>query len=166
MIGISSILIDGYNLIGIYHDNLSRQRENIINFLIKYKKIKGHDITIVFDGWKTGSHKEEYFAIGGINVIYSRLGEKADTIIKRIISREKREFIVISSDRDIMAYSWSCGSVPVSSNKFLSIIENAGKSLSGKYELLEGDDHVKHKKGNPRHPSKKEKALIRVLRKL
>lgn len=103
---------------------------------------------------------------GGIKVIYSRLGEKADSVIKRIISREKREWIVISSDRDIMAYAWSCGSVPVSSEKFQSIIEKTGESFTGEYELLDEDDHIVHRKGNPRKLSRKEKALMRVIRKL
>jgi hypothetical protein len=94
---ISSIIIDGYNLIGIDHHDLNRQREQLIQSLIDYKKIRGHDITVVFDGWKSGSGREEQFTTGGVRVIYSRLGEKADAVIKRIISREKKEWIAITS---------------------------------------------------------------------
>ncbi|MEW6108171.1 MAG: NYN domain-containing protein [Nitrospirota bacterium] len=162
---ISYIIIDGYNLIGIYHKDLSGQRDALINSMIKYRKIKGHEIIIVFDGWKTGSNKEEHIGAGGIKVIYSKLGEKADSVIKRIISREKREWIVISSDRDITSYAWSSGSVPVPSEEFLSAVEKAGESLSGEYELFEEEDAVE-RKGNPRKLSKKEKALRRVLGKL
>jgi hypothetical protein len=96
---ISSIIIDGYNLIGIEHNDLNRQREKLIRLLIEYKKIKGHEITVVFDGWKSGSGKEEQSTTGGVRVIYSRLAEKADAVIKRIISKERKEWIVISSDR-------------------------------------------------------------------
>ena len=130
--------------------------------------MKGHDITVVFDGWKEGGRKEESLGTGGIKVIYSRLGEKADAVIKRIISREKREWIVVSSDREIMDCAWSAGSVPVASERFLSVLEKAAGSMSDDYEPLSEEDETGkgHGKGNPRTPSRKEKALLRVLRKL
>jgi predicted RNA-binding protein with PIN domain len=128
--------------------------------------MKNHDITLVFDGWKSGGRTEEKFTTGGINVIYSRLGEKADVVIKRTVSSIKHEWIVVSSDRDIMEHAWSCGSVPVSSATFLDILEHTGKTIAGDYELLEEDYSKDTRKGNPRKPSKKEKALNRVLRKL
>jgi len=83
-----------------------------------------------------------------------------------MISKEKKEWIVISSDRDIMAYAWTCGSVPVTSEEFQPVIESTGRSFAGAYDLLEEDDRSVYKKGNPRQLSKKEKALMRVLRKL
>ncbi len=105
---------------------------------------------------------------GGVKVIYSRLGEKADYVIKRIIRQEKKEWIVISSDREIMAAAWSCGSGPIPSEKFLSIIEKTGESLYGGYgrEPEEEDDGPVHRKGNPRQLSKKDRALTRTLIKL
>ncbi len=52
------ILIDGYNLIGIAHDNLEKARNDLIQKLRGYSKIKGHHITLVFDGWKNGQKNE------------------------------------------------------------------------------------------------------------
>jgi len=164
---ISSIIIDGYNLIGIDHHDLNRHREQLIQLLIEYKKIKGHDITVVFDGWKSGSGREEQFTTGGVRVIYSRLGEKADAVIKRIISREKKEWIAITSDREIMSHAWASGSVPVSSSEFQSILKKCDISMSGEYDLIEEDyDEDRQRKGNPQQPSKKEKSLMRVRKKL
>jgi uncharacterized protein len=146
---------------------LNRQREQLIQLLIAYKKIKGHDITVVFDGWKSGSGREEQFTTGGVRVIYSRLGEKADAVIKRIISREKKEWIVISSDREIMSHAWACGSVPIPSSEFQSLIEKSDTSTTGKYDLIEEDyEGGRQRKGNPQQLSKKEKTLMRVRRKL
>lgn len=102
---------------------------------------------------------------GGVRVIYSRLGEKADSVIKKIIAGGGKEWIVISSDRDIVSFAWSSGSVPVSSDVFMAAVENAGSTPAGDYEALEEED-VGHKKGNPRMLSKKQKALSRVLNKL
>lgn len=146
---------------------MNRQREQLIQLLIAYKKIKGHDITVVFDGWKSGSGREEQFTTGGVRVIYSRLGEKADAVIKRIISREKKEWIVISSDREIMSHAWACGSVPIPSSEFQSLIEKSDTSTTGKYDLIEEDyEGGRQRKGNPQKLSKKEKTLMRVRRKL
>ncbi|RPI36363.1 MAG: hypothetical protein EHM54_05905 [Nitrospiraceae bacterium] len=163
----SSIIIDGYNLIGIEHKDLNRQREKLILRLIEYKKIKGHEITVVFDGWKSGSGKEEQSTTGGVRVIYSRLAEKADAVIKRIISKERKEWIVISSDREIMSHAWACGSIPIPSSEFQVILERSGISSTGEYDPLEEEcDEDRQRKGNSRQPSKKEKALLRARNKL
>ena len=89
-------------------------------------------------------------------------------MIKRIISKEKKEWVVISSDREVMTYAWSRGGVPVASDIFQSIIENTGRRLSGEYDLLYEEEEEVHipRKGSSRTPSRKEKALLRTLRRL
>jgi predicted RNA-binding protein with PIN domain len=134
--------------------------------LSEYGKVKGHDITVVFDGWKSGGAMEENLVTGGIRVVYSRLGEKADSVIKRIVCTDKKEWIVISSDREIVLRAWSCGSVPVSSEKFRSLLEHSGKVVRGEFEMLDEDGETPPRKGRARMPSKKEKTLLRVLKKL
>jgi predicted RNA-binding protein with PIN domain len=163
-LAISSIIIDGYNLIGIYHSNLEKQREMLIDSLIEYRKKKGHDITVVFDGWKTGGAKENFSVTGGIKVIYTRIGENADSVIKRIVSSDKREWIVVTSDRDIADHAWASGSIPVPSEDFLRAIERKASAVSR--EEGEEDYGEPRRKGNPRKPSKKEKAVKRALGKL
>ncbi len=128
--------------------------------------MKGHDITVVFDGWKSGRQTEESLVTGGIRVIYSRLGEKADSVIKRIFCAAKKEWIVVSSDRDIVLRAWSCGSVPVSSERFLSLLDHPGDIVPGEFEPLDEDEDTVPRKGRARTPSKKEKAFLRVLKKL
>lgn len=167
MITISSLVIDGYNLIGISHRDMTREREKLIGLLAEYKRLKGHEITVVFDGWNAVNRMEERSLTGGVTVIYSRAGEKADAVISRLVSDIRKEWIVITSDREIISHAWAMGSVPVPSETFQSILEKSGQASSGEYELLdEEDDDSARKKGNPRKLSKKEKALQRVLRKL
>lgn len=72
----------------------------------------------------------------------------------------------MSSDRDIMSHAWACGSVAVPSDRFLSIIENIEKTFAGEHELLEEDSSGIQKKGRARTPSRKEKSLMRALKKL
>ncbi len=163
---ISSIIIDGYNLIGVDHGDLSAQRENLIRSLSEYAKVKGHDVTVVFDGWKSGGQREESLVTGGIRVVYSRLGEKADAVIKRIVCTGRKEWIVITSDREIVLRAWTCGSVPVSSGKFRYLLEHPGNIAGGEFEPLDEDGETIPRKGRARTPSKREKALQRVMKKL
>lgn len=142
----------------------------MIRLLSEYSKVKIHDITVVFDGWKSGGQKETVLKTGGITVIYSRLGENADYVIKRIISLDKRERVIVTSDRDIAAFAWAHGSVVVPSDRFGTVIGRAGSCFEDEYgPLYENEDEragLRKGKGNPRTLSKKEKALMRVLRKL
>lgn len=161
----SSIIIDGYNLIGICHKNLEAERQKLIKTLSGYKKIKGHDITVVFDGWKSGC-EENTSLIGGIRVIYSGLGEKADSVIKRTISSKKIPWIVITSDRDISNYAWSKNSIVISSDEFRDVLDKQDETPTGKFELIEDDGVEPKKKGSPRMLSKREKAKKRALSKL
>lgn len=138
----------------------------LIDVLIEYRKKKGHDITIVFDGWKSGEARENKSMTGGITVVYSRIGDKADSVIKRTISSIRREWIVVTSDRDIADHAWASGSVPVSSEDFLNAIErkNMYRDIAdGEYDE---EDEIYPRKGNPRMLSKKEKAVVRALSKL
>lgn len=164
---ISSIIIDGYNLIGISHRDLENERQRLVERLVEYKNLKGHDITVVFDGWKNGSGEENQSVVGGVRVIYSRLGEKADSVIKRMISSDKRQWIVVTSDRDIADHAWRCGSVAVSSDEFSRLLEKIDTAITGEFELLEEEeDYESEKKGSPRKLSKKEKAKRRTISKL
>jgi predicted RNA-binding protein with PIN domain len=139
----------------------------LIDLLVAYRKRKGHTVVVVFDGWKEGSGVEHHSVRGGVRIIYSGLGEKADTVIKRLISSEDREWVVVTSDRDIAAHAWAMGSVPVPSEAFLPVIE--GKRHSGDEGLAETDDEEEsqvRRKGSPRKLSRKERALRRAVEKL
>lgn len=133
--------------------------------LIEYRKARGHDITVVFDGWKTGEAQEQKFVVGRVKIIYSRIGDKADAVIKRLLSSHRREWIVVTSDRDIADHAWSTGSIPVTSEDFLNAIERHALFFSdGEEEENEYDGH--RRKGNPRQLSRREKAVRRALQKL
>lgn len=135
-----------------------------MQFLIKYREARGYDIVVVFDGWKAGSGTENTSVRGGVRIIYSRLGERADSVIKRMVSAERREWIVVSSDREIAAHTWSAGSIPISSEDF--------RRYALRIEMDQPEDSGDDRelniswKGNPHRPSKKEKAVQRALSKL
>ncbi|MCX8033810.1 MAG: NYN domain-containing protein [Thermodesulfovibrio sp.] len=147
----SKILIDGYNLIGVLHKNMKKARDKLIENLIIYSKEKRHEITLVFDGYKEGPGKETSEIKGGIRIIYSGAGEKADDVISRILKTEKYSWIVITSDRDIEKTAWKENCVVIDSSIFSDI-------LMGEKFFIEKQKGLTL--------SRKEKAIIKTIEKL
>lgn len=166
------ILIDGYNLIGIAHKNLEKARNDLIQKLCEYSNLKAHNITLVFDGWKSGQMVETKMRIGLVNIIYSKLGEKADFVIKKILSESTRPWIVVSSDREISDFANKKDFVSLTASEFedklyssLCTTEQRETEESLKYDE-DIDVMPVRQKGNPRKPSKKQKKKLSALKKL
>jgi len=157
-----NIIIDGYNLIGIYHNNMDKERKRLVNLLSKYKKIKGYPITVVFDGYGGISAKDITKFEGGIRIIFSGIGKKADDVIKEIILKEQKYFVVVSSDKEIAKFVWSKGCVPVRSEDFIKKL----KIVFTKESDFDNNTFFKTKKGSSFKLSKKQKAIVRALSKL
>ncbi|TNF55184.1 hypothetical protein EP227_03085, partial [bacterium] len=153
------LLIDGYNLIGTAHRDLENARNNLVAKLSRYSAQKGHDITVVFDGWKDGQAGETRLRTGNITIIYSRIAENADAVIKRILSEGRHSWIVISSDREISDFANGQDCVPITAQEFeeklFSGISDMGGDESEKC-IEDDDDYISHRpiKGNPRKLSK------------
>ncbi|MBF0328969.1 MAG: NYN domain-containing protein [Nitrospirae bacterium] len=153
---------------------MEKARHGLIEILIEYKLKRSHDITVVFDGHKSGAAAENVSARGGVKIIYSKLGERADDVIKRIVSAQRKEWIVVSSDRDIANHAWHVNSIPVSSEKFYErVLGIVKKDLSDKtaensprYFKDEDDECLPDYKGSAYQPSKKDKLIKKALAKL
>lgn len=168
----ANILIDGYNLIGLGHNNLEEARKEIIEKLSRYSALKGHDITIVFDAWKRGDSGGSSTRIGNVTVIYTKVTEKADDLIIKMLAREKKEWIIISSDREISDAALRNEMAAVSSDEFEIKLDHALASEDEVPEIYDGyeDDEEDFKspagKGNPRRLSKNDKRRLQALKKL
>jgi len=173
------IIIDGYNLIRqsaylrrFERFSLERGRQALISALASYHKRGGRRITIVFDGWDGGEEMEERDRQAGIEIIYSRRGEKADEVIKRLVQAKSGETVVVSSDREIAVFADRRGATAISSPDFEAVISRAetqnpdAGSGAGEEEEEEKSAIGKKKKGPARRPSRKEKNLLAALRKL
>ncbi len=161
------VLIDGYNLMGVSHKDLEKARENLIHRLEGYCSMKGHDLTIVFDGWKEGEPFESVIQQGTVTVIYSKRGETADAVIERILREKKKSWIVITSDRAVADFAWSVGYASVSSQEFEKKLETASANKGEFFDETDEEDFSRtSRKGNPRQPNKREKLKIKALQKL
>lgn len=119
------IVVDGYNLVrqlaslrSINTLDLQRSREGLIERLSQYRKVKRYPITVVFDGWMTENLYEVREKEKGITVIFSRSGEKADEVIKRIAAKWQQRIVVVTSDHEVANFCKRYGATVVSSQEF------------------------------------------------
>jgi uncharacterized protein len=102
------LIVDGYNLIrqspqlqALDALDLQAGREALLELLAHYRSRSHHQVTVVFDGWQGGDVKESRDRHQGILIIYSRRGEQADEVIKRLVRQERQRALVVTSDREI-----------------------------------------------------------------
>lgn len=108
------VIVDGYNLLKTDPElamfqkvGLEYAREALIKRLLNASGLRSaRSITVVFDGHKNGYNYEttERRSNGRLTVIYSKLGESADEVIKRIVaarSGQAASIRVITRDWEI-----------------------------------------------------------------
>ena len=171
------IIIDGYNLIRqsstlslIDQEDLQLGREALIDMLAAYKKIKAHKITVVFDAAYSDAVSQQTENIKGIRVVFSRQGELADTVIKRMAEKERERALVVSSDHEILNTVESSGASTISSVAFEYRISMASYMTQKGMQSLEEEDAgwqpTTKKKGPRRKKSKRERKQKVKIRKL
>ncbi len=174
------IIVDGYNLIrqsdvlrGHERQSLDAGRKALIRGLAQYKRMRGHRITVVFDGWEGGSPQEERDLAGGVAIIYSRLGEKADEVIKRLVAVGNEEILVVTSDREIATFTARRGKGTIASPEFAARLDQLAAEPSSDAVILpetEEDEADRpgaaKKKGPARRLSKQKRAALARIRKL
>ncbi len=173
------IIVDGYNLIRqsdtFRHSerkSLEEGRNALIRSLAGYRKLRGHRITVVFDGWVGGSPMEERDLAGGVEIIYSRLGEKADEVIKRLLGKGSDEILVVTSDREIAVFAARRGKTAIASAEFDALLERSavGSSAAGSPGAGNADDDDDRsgtkRKGPSRRLSKQKRAALARFKKL
>lgn len=163
------IVIDGYNLIhqsrqfgGDASVDIQTIRQKLVDVLAAYKKIKPHAITIVFDGTAAPADLPRRDRLKGIDLRFSRPGELADAVIKRMAAREKEKMLVVSSDRDISAYAAARGAAVMGAAEFEERLIQAryyAEHDTGPAELSEGWNASTRKKGPSKRLPKRERKM-------
>ena len=173
------IIIDGYNLIRQsdvlrLHERqgLEAGRKALVHLMAGYRRARGHRITIVFDGWLGGPPQEERDREAGIDIIYSRRGEKADEVIKRLARQHADETLVVTSDRPVMDAAIRAGVTAVASREFEARIRQGRSAPAQGPVTPEKDDdddpspRGTKKKGPSRKSSRKDRMKHRSMEKL
>jgi predicted RNA-binding protein with PIN domain len=160
------IIIDGYNLIasdrGLRGD-LEHQRNWLVQRLSLYQEVKGHTVALVFDGWKSGSLDEVSERKHGVRIVFSRQGEKADSVIVRLARQKGSGCVVVTSDREVRRAVERFGAAAIYAGEFSQILRNL--ELSPETDS-QHDERRSNKKGNPNRLGKKERKRLGRLKKL
>jgi uncharacterized protein len=174
-----SLIVDGYNLIRQSPElrqydkkELAAGREMLLKKLLAYQRLKKRSITVVFDGWEEGGLIENRDRCGGIEVIYSQRGEKADEVIKRLARRRGQEAVVVTSDRELGHACSQEGCSVVTSQEFEARLaladyaEHKGGTTEVQGDLSSGPLRGTKKKGPSRRLPKAKRHHSTLLGKL
>ena len=159
------LIIDGYNLLALdkrLDRGLEQSRNSLINKLVRYRQAKPMHLTVVFDGWRSGSASETRLARDGIAIVYSRLGEKADAVVIRLAREKNNGAVVVSSDREIRNAVERFGAVAIHAQEFSEILQELD---SGADEFDEWQDRESDR-GGANRLSKAERKRQDKLKKL
>ena len=169
------IIIDGYNLIRqsehlslLDLQDIQMGRDTLVDMLAAYKKAKRHRITFVFDGTTAPLFSQQRDRHKGISIIFSRKGESADSVIKKMAYKERQRALVVSSDQDIVQSVTANGAATVSANDFENKLT---MSMNMDGLQFDRDDNIgwqptTKKKGPSRRLSKRQRKNSAKIRKL
>jgi len=168
------VIIDGYNLLALTAGSgaspySEMARESLLRLLAGYRHRKGHALTVVFDGWQRGQPLEGHEHRAGVQVIYSKRGEKADQVIERLAQEYGAACAVVTSDHEVIRAAQAQGALIMKAPEFAQKLQvkSSSQGPMPHKELAIDDDLAPRrgpeKKGNPR---KLPKALRRRGRQL
>lgn len=152
------LIIDGYNLlgrIGLFSEQSETMREALLQALGGYRHKKNHPITVVFDGWQQGHPTERHEHRAGVQVIYSKRGERADQVIQRLARDYGSDCAVVSSDQEVARSARVSGAFVLGAQEFAAKLWPAPVSGGIMHKELDSpeDQPLRRdpkKKGNPR----------------
>ena len=167
----TQLIIDGYNLLGRtggLSGHIESARETLLQALAAYRHRKNHPITVVFDGWQQGQPMERRELRTGVQVVFSKRGERADQVIQRLARDYGADCAVVSSDQEVARSAKASGAFVLSAQEFaLRLWISPGDGITQK-ELDTREEEAPHhdpkKKGNPRKLSKAKRLRNRQLK--
>jgi len=171
------IVIDGYNLIhqsltfgAAGRRSLEEGRDALLACLSSYKRLKHYPITVVFDGAHADTHMERRTRRKGIHILFSRPGESADSVIKRIVIQEREKSVVVTSDREVADFAAKHGAATIDSVEFENRMKMATHPDMDQTDFSDREEGgwtpTTRKKGPSRRRSKRERKSRARTRKL
>lgn len=165
------LVIDGYNFIGASEGqgirDMEAERDSLVESLAAYKRLRKVKVSVIFDGTRSGRLTRGKEMRSGIEVIFSKEGETADSVIKEISSVKRGSVTVVTSDRELESYAKGRGSIVIHSGEFRELLDYAMyESLKGVRPEDEEENAREDKKGPSKRPSKAERDRINRLKKL
>lgn len=136
------LFIDGYNIINqwqYYRDvsnNIENSRNKLIELLVEYQAYRGINVVLVFDAHlvKGSLEKKEY--VLGVEVVYTKEYETADSYIEKQLDKIGRyeKVQVATSDSAIQQIVLSRGGTRITAHELILELENTKKDIRAKTE--------------------------------
>ena len=145
-------------------------REALLRDLAAYRQRKSHVVTVVFDGWQQGQPVEGREYRAGVQVIYSKRGERADQVVQRLAREYGADCAIVSSDHEIVNHARVHGAFVMGAQEFAEKLRLRARPVGMlvNKELDTGDDLVlrrtSKKKGNPRKLPKAQRQRSQQLK--
>jgi predicted RNA-binding protein with PIN domain len=169
------LIVDGYNLIRqsksfrhLDRQSLELGRDALVDALSKYKKLKAHKITVVFDGAQAPYPAPARDHVKGIRIVFSRSGDSADSVITRMARVEREKALVVSSDQEVVRSSAASGAATIGAEEFeTKIMLTVEMGTAGMdCDATEGWEPTTKKKGPRRRLPKRKRRNRSKIKKL
>lgn len=134
------LFIDGYNIINqwqYYRDvsgNIENSRNKLIELLVEYQAYKGLKVVVVFDAHLVRGSLEKKEYVSGVEVVYTKEHETADSYIEKQLDKIGRyeKVQVATSDRAIQQIVLSRGGTRITAHELILELENTKKDIRTK----------------------------------
>lgn len=135
------MFIDGYNVIFAWQElkaladvNIDSARDALLDILGNYQGYTKQNITVVFDGYRVAGSPGSTEKVAGLNVVYTREGEKADSYIERSIYALGRrcEVTVVTSDRLVQMTALGDGALRLTAGELYTEVSNTSEEIRAK----------------------------------
>lgn len=131
------LFVDGYNIINqwsYYKDitrNIENSRNKLIELLVEYQSYKGIKVIVVFDAHLVKGSIEKKEIISGLEVVYTKEYETADSYIEKQLDKIGRyeRVRVATSDSYIQQIVLARGGTRVSAHEMILELENTKKDI-------------------------------------
>jgi hypothetical protein len=165
------VLVDGYNLIkndpglsAIEARSLEAGRRALVSRLLTTFNLQANEVTVVFDGSHVPLPAPASERYGQVRVLFSRQGESADTVLKRLAAAAPpgRQVVLLSDDRElrsaVQAHGAIVGGAAQRARPRPTPVAPAHANAADK-DAPAGDDPARRreKKGNPRRAKKRDR---------
>ena len=134
---IEILVVDGYNVINgwpelksLARENLEHARVKLLDILANYQGITDWQTVVIFDAHSVKGQYERRETYQGIQVIYSREGETADSVIERFVYlHQKDRIFVATSDGDEQRIIFGSGAYRLPVRQFREDVFEAEKKM-------------------------------------
>jgi predicted RNA-binding protein with PIN domain len=128
------LLVDGYNVTKTGYGALAleQQRSRLLAGLGGLAARTRAEVTVVFDG-SDGAVPVALPAPRGVRLLFSRTGESADEVLRRLVGHEPagRPVVVVSSDREVADGVRRSGARPVPAVALVRLLDRGARGTVG-----------------------------------